>query len=111
VNTKIAIWTKLREFYRGKVKGSTKDRRTMDQESSFRSWTPEVYETLHSTLSNLLEGLDAHLNQLAELLEICFPIFNNVLQNPVPAEADRTKLLARMSYDYHQPNNSNIESR
>jgi len=67
----------------------------MDQESSFRTWTPEVYETLHNTLSTLSEGVEAPLNQLAELLEICFPIFNNVLQNPVPAESDRTKLLAR----------------
>jgi hypothetical protein len=67
----------------------------MDQESSFRTWTPEVYEILHNTLSTLSEGVEAPLNQLAELLEICFPIFNNVLQNPVPAESDRTKLLAR----------------
>lgn len=67
----------------------------MDQESSFRTWTPEVYETLHSTLLTLSEGVETPLNQLAELLETCFPIFNNVLQNPVPAESDRTKLLAR----------------
>ena len=67
----------------------------MDQQLSFRTWTPEVYETLHNTLSSLSEGVEAPLNQLAELLEICFPIFNSVLQNPLPAETDRAKLLAR----------------
>ena len=67
----------------------------MDQQLSFRTWTPEVYETLHNTLSSLSEGVEAPLNQLAELLEICFPIFNNVISNPSPAEADRTELLAR----------------
>ena len=68
----------------------------MDQYPSFRTWTPEVYETLHNTLSTLAEGsIEAPLTQLSELLEICFPIFNNVLQNPLPAETDRTKLLAR----------------
>lgn len=69
----------------------------MDRLSSFRTWTPEVYETLHNILTALSEGVEAPLNQLAELVEICFPIFNDVLKNPVPAEADRTKLQARNS--------------
>jgi hypothetical protein len=69
----------------------------MDQLPSFRTWTPEVYETLQNTLLSLSEGVEAPLNQLAELLEICFPIFNNIVQNPLPAEADRTRLLARNS--------------
>ena len=69
----------------------------MNQQPSLRTWTPEVYETLQNTLSSLSEGVEAPLNQLAELLELCFPIFNNVVQNPPPAEADRTKLLARNS--------------
>jgi len=68
----------------------------MSAEPSFRSWSPEVYETLHNTLSQVSEGAAAPLNQIAELLEICFPQFNNVLQNPAPSEADRTKLLARI---------------
>ena len=67
----------------------------MELQLSLRTWTPEVYETLQNTLSSLSEGVEPPLNQLAELLEICFPIFNNVLQNPRPAETDRTKLLAR----------------
>lgn len=65
-----------------------------DESSSFRTWTPEVYENLHSLLLHVSEGIDAPLNQLAELLEVCFSVFDNVLQNPVPAESDRTKLLA-----------------
>lgn len=70
----------------------------MAAEPSFRTWTPQVYEALHQTLSNLSEGIDASLNQLAELLEIFFPVFDTVLQNPAPEEADRTKLLARMFF-------------
>jgi hypothetical protein len=70
----------------------------MDQQPSFRTWTPEVYETLQNILTTLSEGVEAPLNQLADLLEICFPVFSNVLQNPLPAESDRTKLLARKSW-------------
>ena len=66
----------------------------MSVEASFRTWAPEVYKSLHSSLSSLSEGVETPLNQLAELLELCFPVFNNILQNPLPAEADRTKLLA-----------------
>lgn len=69
----------------------------MTEQPSFRTWTPEVYETLHSTLSSLTEGVEPPLNQLAELLEICFPVFSNVLQTPAPVESDRTKLLSRIT--------------
>jgi len=52
--------------------------------------------SLHSTLTNISEGIEAPLNQLSDLLEQSFPIFSSVLQNPPPAEADRlTKLIAR----------------
>ena len=54
--------------------------------SPLRTWTPAVYETLQ-----------ADLTQLAELLDICFPVFHSVLQNPPSSEADRQKLLARIS--------------
>ena len=64
--------------------------------TSFRTWTPEVYQNLHKSLLQIAEGLDAPLNQLAELLDLTFPVFINLLQNPAPAEADRTKLLARI---------------
>lgn len=70
----------------------------MSAEPSFRPWAPEVYETIHNSLSQVSEGVAAPLNQIAELLEICFSVFNNVLQNPTPSEADRTKLLARMTF-------------
>jgi hypothetical protein len=50
---------------------------------------------LHSTLTNISEGIEAPLNQLSDLVEQCFPIFSSVLQNPLPVEADRTKLVAR----------------
>ena len=83
----------------------------MDLESSFRTWTPDVYETLHGILTNLSEGVDTPLNQLAELLDICFPIFSNVLQNPLPAESDRTKLLARTLLKVSVINVSDIETR
>jgi hypothetical protein len=84
----------------------------MDLESSsFRTWTPDVYETLHNALISLSEGVDMPLNQLAELLEICFPIFSNVLQNPLPAESDRTKLLARTVLKVPVTNVSDIETR
>ena len=69
----------------------------MTTEPSLRTWTPEVYETLYQTLSTLSQGVEAPLNKLSELLEICFPVFNNVLQNPIPAESDRAKLLASMT--------------
>src|ERR1700735_5214926 len=65
----------------------------MTAEASFRTWTPEVYESLHATLTQLSEGIEAPINQLAELLEISFPVFNTVLQNPAPSETDRAKLL------------------
>ena len=56
---------------------------------------PEVYRDLHSTLTNISDGIEAPLNQLSDLLDQCFPIFSSVLHNPPPAETDRTKLLAR----------------
>ena len=68
----------------------------MSEDHPFRTWTPEVYQSLHTILSQLSDGIEAPLNQLSELLEICFPVFKNVLQNPLPAETDRTKLLARI---------------
>jgi len=66
----------------------------MADSNPFRTWTPEVYETLHKSLSHISEGIDAPLNQLSELLDLVFPVFSNVLQNPPPSEADRAKLLA-----------------
>jgi hypothetical protein len=69
----------------------------MSVEQTFRTWTPEVYETLHNTLIQISEGAAPPLNQLAELLEICFPVFQNVLEIPPPSEVDRTKLLSRIS--------------
>ena len=83
----------------------------MDLESSFRPWAPEVYETLHKILTHLSEGVDTPLNQLAELLEICFPVFSKVLQNPLPAESDRTKLLASTLLKVPVTNVRNIETR
>jgi hypothetical protein len=67
----------------------------MTTDQSFRTWTPEVYETLHNTLTQISEGAAVPLNQLAELLETCFPVFQNVLEIPSPSEADRNKLLSR----------------
>jgi hypothetical protein len=63
---------------------------------NFRTWTPEIYETLHKLLLHLSQGIEAPLNQLAELLELVFPVFSSVLRNPLPSEEDRTKLLARI---------------
>ena len=83
----------------------------MDLESSFRTWTPDVYETLHNILTSLSEGVDTPFNQLAELLEICFPIFSSVLRNPLPAESDRAKLLARTLLKVSVINTSDIEAR
>ena len=66
--------------------------------SPLRTWTPAVYETLQADLTQLAErAVDAPLSQLAELLDICFPVFHSVLQNPPSSEADRQKLLARIS--------------
>jgi hypothetical protein len=73
-------------------------RAEMATDPSFRTWTPEVYETLHTTLVRLSEGIETPLNQLSDLLDSCFPIFNNVLQNPAPSEDDRKKLCAGMLY-------------
>jgi nuclear pore complex protein Nup205 len=65
--------------------------------SPLRTWTPAVYETLQSSLAQLEDGVEAPLSQLAELLDICFPVFQTVLHNPPPSEADRQKLLARIA--------------
>ena len=81
---------------------------TIDQ--SFRTWTPEVYETLHNTLTQISEGATAPLNQLAELLEICFPVLQNVLEIPSPSEADRTKLLSRI-FPRNKTDISDVEIR
>jgi hypothetical protein len=81
----------------------------MSTEPSFRPWSHEVYETLHNTLSQVSEGSAAPLNQIAELLDICFPVFNNVLQNPTPSEPDRTKLLARMVLNKDLTDFSDVE--
>jgi hypothetical protein len=64
--------------------------------SPLKTWSPAVYETLQTSLAQLEEGVDAPLSQLAELLDIAFPVFQNVLQSPPPSEADRQKLLARI---------------
>jgi nuclear pore complex protein Nup205 len=64
--------------------------------SPLKTWSPAVYETLQTSLAQLEEGVDAPLSQLAELLDIALPVFQNVLQSPPPSEADRQKLLARM---------------
>ena len=80
----------------------------MSTEGSFRPWSPEVYETLHNTLSQISDGAAVPLNQIAELLETCFPVFNNVLQNPTPSEADRTKLLARTACKYYVADGSDF---
>lgn len=83
----------------------------MNEGPSLHTWTPEVYGTLYNILSNLINGVEAPLNQLTELLEICFPVFKNVLQNPAPAESDRTKLQARTSFKLFSTNDSYIETR
>ena len=67
----------------------------MSAEDPFKTWTPEVYEKLHTSLTHISEGVEVPINQLAELLETCFPVFSNVLQNPAPAEEDRKKLQNR----------------
>jgi len=66
----------------------------MTDSNLLRTWTPEVYETLHKSLVHISEGVEGPLDQIAELLDLVFPVFNDVLQNPPPSEADRTKLLA-----------------
>jgi len=67
----------------------------MSAEDPFKTWTPELYEKLHASLTHISEGIEVPINQLAELLETCFPVFSNVLQNPAPSEDDRKKLQNR----------------
>ena len=83
----------------------------MTDDAAFRAWTPTVYETLHATLSSLSEGIETPLTQLAERLEVCFPVFQNILQNPVPAEADRKKLLSRNALFLGLSDPSDIDAR
>jgi hypothetical protein len=72
--------------------------------SPLKTWSPVVYETLQTSLAQLEEGVDAPLSQLAELLDIAFPVFQNVLHSPPPSEADRQKLLARMAPQHFKDN-------